>query len=186
MSYVIAIDGRCAAGKTTLANRISELTGAGVVHMDDFFLPMELRTKVRLEEPGGNVHYERFAEEVLPFLKQGRNFSYQRFDCSTMKLGSICKVTFADIIVVEGAYSCHPYLGSYMNLKVFADIDKELQLQRILRRNGQERLEIFKRKWIPLEEAYFSKYNIQQKADMIIGSEARAEQIVRKCREEIC
>ena len=36
---VIAIDGRCASGKTTLARELAERLGAGVIHMDDFFLP---------------------------------------------------------------------------------------------------------------------------------------------------
>ena len=76
---VIAIDGRCASGKTTLAKALqteglpekvaTEKTflkkqNVGVIHMDDFFLPRELRTKERLSEAGGNVDYERFAEEA--------------------------------------------------------------------------------------------------------------------------
>ena len=68
---VIAIDGRAASGKTTLAAALAAETGGTVVHMDDFFLPAELRTPQRLAAPGGNVHAERFAEEVLPFLRQG-------------------------------------------------------------------------------------------------------------------
>ena len=78
---VIAIDGRAASGKTTLAAALAAETGGAVVHMDDFFLPAELRTPQRLAAPGGNVHAERFAEEVLPFLRQGRPFCYRRFDC---------------------------------------------------------------------------------------------------------
>ena len=47
---VIAIDGRCASGKSTLAQQLAGLTGAGIIHMDDFFLPRELRTEERLTE----------------------------------------------------------------------------------------------------------------------------------------
>ena len=57
----LAIDGRAAAGKSTAAALLAAALGAGVVHMDDFFLPAALRTPQRLSEPGGNVHYERFA-----------------------------------------------------------------------------------------------------------------------------
>lgn len=68
---VIAIDGPCAAGKSTLAKKLAEEIDGQVVHMDDFFLPGRLRTPARLREPGGNVHYERFQEEVLaPILAQ--------------------------------------------------------------------------------------------------------------------
>ena len=79
---IIAIDGRCAAGKTTLAARLAKELGGDVIHMDDFFLPPALRTQERRSEPGGNVHYERFLTEVIPNLASGRPFSYRRFDCS--------------------------------------------------------------------------------------------------------
>ena len=62
---VIAIDGKCATGKTTLAARLASGLDADVIHMDDFFLPPAKRTQQRLSEPGGNVDYERFMEEVL-------------------------------------------------------------------------------------------------------------------------
>ena len=39
---IIAIDGRCAAGKTTLAARLAKELGGDVIHMDDFFLPPAL------------------------------------------------------------------------------------------------------------------------------------------------
>jgi len=75
---VIAMDGRAAAGKTTLAEELAVTLGGAVVHMDDFFLPGELRTPERLAAPGGNVHAERFVEEVLPYLRRGEAFRYRR------------------------------------------------------------------------------------------------------------
>lgn len=166
--HTIAIDGRCAAGKSTLAERLSEKLGAGVVHMDDFFLPLSMRTKERLAEPGGNVHYERFQQEIVPFLNQDKPFSYQRFDCSTMELGQTVQVPASRFIIVEGAYSCHPKLGNYMSLKVFVDVEAKVQRERIRRRNGEERLEAFLQKWIPLEEAYFKAYEIREQAAFIL------------------
>ena len=53
--YIIALDGRAASGKTTMARQLAELLDAEIIHMDDFFLPMELRTEQRLATPGGNV-----------------------------------------------------------------------------------------------------------------------------------
>ena len=60
---VIAIDGRAASGKTTAAEQLRFILGGSAIHMDDFFLPVSLRTAERFAEPGGNVHYERFCEE---------------------------------------------------------------------------------------------------------------------------
>ena len=61
--FVIAIDGRAASGKSTLAEQLSTLLEADVIHMDDFFLQPYQRTPERLAEIGGNVDYERFAKE---------------------------------------------------------------------------------------------------------------------------
>lgn len=49
----VAIDGRCAAGKTTLAQALNKRYGYPVVHMDDFFLSPSQRTEERLARPGG-------------------------------------------------------------------------------------------------------------------------------------
>ena len=67
---VIAIDGRCASGKTTFALRM-EAFGFYTVHADHFFLPPDLRTPERLALPGGNIHSERFLTEVAMPLAQG-------------------------------------------------------------------------------------------------------------------
>jgi hypothetical protein len=39
-------------------------------------------------------------------------------------------------------------------------------MERILIRNGEEMAEIFRSRWIPLEEEYFSTYKIAQTADV--------------------
>ena len=165
---IIAIDGRCAAGKTTLAAKLAKELGGDVIHMDDFFLPPVLRTPERRSEPGGNVHYERFLTEVIPNLATGKNFSYQRFDCSRMALGDWLPVQNNGFVFVEGAYSCHPVLGEYMDRKVFLNIDSKTQADRIRKRNGEDRLQDFLQLWIPLEEAYFQAFSVEENVDYII------------------
>ena len=51
----LAIDGCCAAGKTTLARRLQEKYGCPVFHADDYFLQPYQRTPERLAQPGGNM-----------------------------------------------------------------------------------------------------------------------------------
>ena len=62
---IVAIDGRCGSGKTTLAARLQKDLRCAVYHMDDFFPRPEQRTEERLSRPGENVDHERFLEEVL-------------------------------------------------------------------------------------------------------------------------
>jgi shikimate kinase len=69
---LIAIDGYSGSGKSSLAEMIQQRTDCNLFHMDDFFLQEYQRTPKRLLEPGGNVDYERFLEEVLiPYRKAG-------------------------------------------------------------------------------------------------------------------
>ena len=72
-------------------------------------------------------------------------------------------------VFVEGAYSCHPVLGNYMDRKVFLDIDRVNQTERIRGRNGEDRLQDFLQLWISLEEAYFLAFSVEENADYIIN-----------------
>lgn len=164
----VAIDGGSASGKTTLARQLGQALGCPVVHMDDFFLPPALRTPERLAEPGGNVHYERFAAEVLPGLRAGEGFSYGVFDCSVMDVTGKAQIPAADIILVEGAYSLHPKLAEAYDLKIFLRVDPALQAERILRRNGPEKQAVFLSKWIPLEQRYFEGCRVAARADLVL------------------
>lgn len=158
---ILAIDGRCAAGKTTLAKSFCKAVPAAVFHMDDFFLRPEQRTPERLREPGGNVDRERFLEEVLLPLTEGRPFTYRPFDCGTRSLGAPVAAEPAAVTVIEGSYSCHPDLAQYYDLRVFLTLSPEAQAARILRRNGPEQAAVFRQRWIPMEEQYFAAFGIE-------------------------
>lgn len=168
---IIALDGRAAAGKSTLAEALSRVLDCGVVHMDDFFLPAELRSPKRLAEAGGNVHYERFLSDVMPFLGKKEAFSYQAFDCETMAYGEIKTVRASDVRIVEGAYSLHPKFGDYAALKVFIDIAPENQYARILSRNGEAMARRFSESWIPMEEKYIRCFRPDARADLRIRTD---------------
>ena len=165
---VIVIDGRAASGKTTLAGNLGRILGAPVIHMDDFFLPMELRKPERFAEPGGNVHYERFMTEVLPHLRSGAPFSYRVFDCSIKELRGERAVAAAPWRIVEGAYGLHPKFGEYADLKIFYDIAPDEQMRRIRRRNGDAAAKVFAERWIPFEERYIRAAKVRERADLIL------------------
>ena len=165
---VIGIDGYCASGKTTLANNLAERFDFQIIHMDDFFLPFDMRTEERLAEAGGNVHYERFRSEVADGIKSGQDFEYRVFSCKEGCFTESKTVNCNKPIIIEGSYAFHPYISDIYDLKIFLKTNLESQLTRILNRNGKEALEAFKTKWIPLENKYFSTYNIEKKCDTII------------------
>lgn len=161
-SFLLAIDGMCGSGKTTLALALQESLGGHVFHMDDFFLPMELRTVQRLSEPGGNVHYERFLETVLKPLSSQQTVHYQPFDCQTMTLQKAINIPYHPINIIEGSYALHPDLQSYYSDVIVLRISPSLQKERLMKRNP-ERMDDFLERWIPMENQYFEAFHIFEK-----------------------
>ena len=118
---LVAIDGRCGSGKSTLAAALAERMPVNVFHMDDFYLRPEQRTEERFREPGGNVDYERFEQEVMMPLQKGTAFSYRPFDCRTFTLAEPIEVVPSVINIIEGSYSCRPTLYSFYDLRILSD-----------------------------------------------------------------
>ena len=166
---IIGIDGRCAAGKTTLAATLAHKVGAQIVHMDDFFLRPEQRTDQRLAEPGGNVDRERVEVQVLQPLHDGRVTSYQPWNCRTLCFEPAIELDpHAPLTIVEGSYALHPALRDYYDLTVFVDVDPAEQRRRLEARNAAL-LQRFLDEWIPMEERYFTSTGTRDFADIILS-----------------
>lgn len=164
-TLLLAIDGRCAAGKTSLAAYLAGMCECSVIHMDHFFLRPRQRTMERLQQAGGNVDYERFLAEVLHPLNKGQAFSYRPWDCHKKEMGEAILVTPKMLTIVEGSYSCHPILKDSYDLSVFLDVDPAEQIRRIRQRNGEKGVQMFKERWIPMEEHYFNSFHIREGCD---------------------
>lgn len=167
---ILAIDGLCASGKTTLAKKLTMEFDGNLIHADDFFLRPEQRTAERYAEPGGNLDRERFLEEVILPLKNGELCFYRPFGCKTMALGDPVYFLPKKLWVIEGSYSLHPAFGRYYDLSLFLKISYELQMER-LKKRSPEKLTMFQERWIPLEQKYFEAFSIEKKCDFIINCE---------------
>ena len=166
-TILIAIDGKCTSGKTTMAARLAELYDCNVFHMDDFFLRPQQRTPERFAQPGGNVDYERFLEEVLLPLKSGNNFSYRPFDCKTFTLSEPVSVSAKKVNIIEGSYSMHPYFGEPYDVKILLTVTEDMQRARVLNRPAavQER---FFTQWLPMENRYLETYADRLHPDLVL------------------
>ncbi len=165
---VLAIEGRAASGKSTLAAELAAITKYPVIKMDHFFLPQSLKKPRRVQTPGGNTHYERFIEEVVNNIKEDAPFSYEIFDCSIGGINGSALIPATRWRIVEGVYSLHPKFGDYADLKIFVDIEPEEQMRRIRNRDGVQMARIFRETWIPMEEVYFHKYKQEKNVDYIL------------------
>lgn len=168
-TLLLAIDGRCAGGKSTLAALLQQVLGCAVVHLDDFFLPPRLRSPQRLEQPGENVHWERALQEVLEPLSQNRDACYRPFCCRTGGFAPAVTVPAGGLVVVEGSYSLHPALAPFYREAVFVTVDPQVQTQRLARRNPQM-LPQFLQRWVPLEERYIAACCPQSRAQLTVDT----------------
>ena len=162
---VLAIEGKCTSGKTTLAAALAQQYDCNVFHMDDFFLQPHQRTPERFAEVGGNVDYERFLAEVLVPLQRGKPFAYRPFDCGSFRLAQPVEVRPKRLNIVEGTYCLHPYFGKAYDLKVLLTVSEEQQRQRILQRPAFLHTRFFE-EWIPMENRYFEQ--LSRDVDLIL------------------
>ena len=128
---IVAIDGRCGSGKTTLGEYLEQVFNCNLFRMDDFFLRMEQRTPQRLKETGGNVDYERFEETVLRPIFQKQTVFYQPFSCQKWNLLEGYPVPYKKLNIIEGSYSMHPYFKNPYQLRVFLNISPKDQMENI-------------------------------------------------------
>ena len=109
---------------------------------------MQKRTEAVMQQPGGNIDFQRLTDEIFIPLTEGINAVYRPYDCHNDRYMRTQKINSNVITVIEGSYSCHPKLRNFYKLCVFMDVSKELQIKRLKARNPAK-LEAFKSVWIP-------------------------------------
>lgn len=163
---LVALEGMSASGKTTLAAALATVFCANVYHMDDFFLPADLRRPDWQQIPAGNMDMARFAQEVLKPLIQGEEVAYRPYRCQDGVMGARRIMPPRPLQIVEGAYCTHPALGAPYDLTLFVTVDPAVQRQRILARNGMEGLKRFEQIWIPMEQRYFTACDVKRRCNI--------------------
>lgn len=159
-TILVAIDGKCASGKTTLGYYLKEIYDCNIFHLDDFFLQGHQRTKERLAQVGGNVDYERFQTEVMSPVIHGENVIYRPYSCMEGKIKEEILIKKHRLNIMEGSYSMHPYFNEPYDVKIFMNINEEAQSNNIRMRNGEDKLQRFVTEWIPKENIYFETFHI--------------------------
>lgn len=165
---VLSIDGPCASGKTTIGKLLSSFLECPCIHMDEYFLQANQRTAQRLEEPGGNIDYERFHQEINEAWNQKQPIHMRSYDCSSQRLRKEVILEESPILIIEGSYAHHPYLDDMQAFKIFMDIEPSIQKERLQKRSPDKFLD-FIEKWIPMEEKYFHAFSIKEKSDYVFS-----------------
>ena len=167
---VLALDGRCGSGKTTLANTLArQFPASTVLHTDDFYLPPADRVPGWEQIPCANMDLARLRDEALRPAYEGQPVPYRAYSCREGDYLPTVQLAAQPLVILEGSYSHHPLLAGYETLRVFVTCSKPEQTRRLQAREG-ERYANFAARWIPLEEAYFAQYNVEVKADFAIDT----------------
>lgn len=168
---VLAIDGRCGSGKTTLAALLAQMLPCRVVHMDDFYLPFAARRPDWRTTPLGNMDLSRLRREVLEPARLGEEIAYHAYDCPHDALRPALLLPPRPLTVVEGSYSLAPALRPYYDLTVFLTCSQAEQAARLQAREGAY-YPAFPACWIPLEEDYHRTYDVEHAADLVADTTA--------------
>ena len=167
---VLALDGRCGSGKTTMAAALAEqFPDSIVLHTDDFYLPPADRVPGWEQTPCANMDLARLRDEVLAPARAGKPALYRAYSCRESAYLPVQQLAAQPLVILEGSYSHHPLLTGYETLRVFLTCAKEEQTHRLQAREG-ERYANFAARWVPLEEGYFAQYHIAETADFVVDT----------------
>lgn len=111
---MVAIDGRSAAGKSTLATGLTaHLPGSVVVRGDDFYRVMDDDIRFLLDPRQGyeqDFDWERLRQEVIEPLRRDERARFRRYDWSSGRLGELAIIEPAPVVLAEGVYMTRPEL----------------------------------------------------------------------------
>ena len=159
-----------------MADSLSLVLRAPVVHTDEFVVPHARKTPERLRIPGGNCDWERLRDEVLePFHAQGRCV-VNRYDCHGDCMLSPETIQETPYLILEGSYANMPALRELADVRVFVRTSEEIRMARLKKRESAASFRRFQERWIPLEEAYFTYYKLPDDGCLVIDGDGAGQQ----------
>lgn len=167
---VLAIDGRCGSGKTTLAALLAQTLPCRVVHMDDFYLPFAARRPDWRTTPLGNMDLGRCGARCSSPPVSGRD-RLTAYDCPHDALRPALLLPPRPLTVVEGSYSLARRCGPTMTSPSFSPARRRSRPARLQAREGAY-YPAFPACWIPLEEDYHRTYDVEHAADLVADTTA--------------
>jgi uridine kinase len=187
---LVAVDGRSAAGKTTLADELAETVtakGRPVLRssIDDFHPPgHKYRSIERRYTPDSyyaeGYDYATFRAFVLDPLRAGGNRScrlafWDSFNDVPFPKRST-EVPCGAIVIIDGIFLLRSDLRQYWDYTIWVDIDWDSMLDRAAKRDvawmgsAEIVLDRYRAFWIPTHELYEAEINPQRHANAIVDN----------------
>ena len=161
---------------------VGDRIGAAVVEGDDFYAGgtaarWDRRTA---EEKADHVIDWRRQRAVLEELRDWGVATFHPFDWDSDAwdqdpppfADDPVTVEAAEIIVLEGAYSCRPELHDLLDLKVLLEVPDDVRRARLLAREGDDHDVAWDARWAEAEGHYFAIVMPPSAFDLVLVDEA--------------
>ena len=172
----MAIDGRTAAGKTTLADELADTLSAtdiGVFRasLDDFKKPW--RDRHLYDRESGKGYYRNAFD--IKRIREGLVGGFRRGQTMLCSIDPITQIDHSAelvpvgdqaILIVDGVFALRPELRDLWDVRVWLEIDPQLSELRATARDG-ETLERYRLS----EQLYLAEACPQQIADIIVDND---------------
>lgn len=165
MVKFIAIDGHGGSGKSTVAEELSKLIGAEIIHTDDF---------ASFENP--KDWWPLVIEKVFKPIENGaKKLSYQRSKWwKDHKPEPVIDQKVTKFMIIEGVTALRTEFRPYINFGIYVNTPKDVCLQRGLDRdrgvdgkNDNEIIDIWE-EWFKNEEEYIKRDDPKSYANVVI------------------
>lgn len=178
--HVVAIDGRSASGKTTLATLISRaVLGSVVVHTDDIpstgnWLGRDAHSPPHIESATQRSFYdwtERLLENVLMPARTGQAVRYrpQAWEDWFREEGAIEVPSGCPTLILEGVGAGRRELTHAVDAVVWVQSDIEQSKTRgIARDGGDAEAEIFWERWMAEEYSFLADQRPWERANVVV------------------
>ncbi len=173
---LVGLDGRSGAGKSTLAAAVvTTLPSVAVIKGDEFYFggaqeAWDGRTAEEKSSMAIDWRRQLAVVETLGRREVARwhCYDWEKFDGSLVDEPTVTPP--ADVVVLEGAYSCRPELAERLDLTVLLRLANDARLDRLLARDGQAYRDDWLRRWTEAEDHYFSVVRPAESFDLVLDA----------------
>ena len=158
--YLIGIDGRSGAGKTTLADQLAAVLRSArdvtVFHLEDIYPGWDGLG------PGTRV----YVETVLLPLRQGHDAEWSAWDWVLDAPGTPRLTRAAEVVILEGVGACSAAARELLDVSVWVELPTSVRYDRALCRDGTSYAEHWDR-WAAQEDAYLAEDSVWEQVDIL-------------------
>ena len=162
MTFIVAVDGRGGASKSTLAAKLASALDATVVHTDDFASwdnPLDW--------------WPALLEQVLEPLARGETATFVPNDWGGPPKERVV-VEPGGVVVLEGVSASREAFRPYLALSIWVETPREVCLARGLARDGADALPQWEA-WMAREDAYIERERPHEHADVVVRGDEPAD-----------